>query len=975
MSNNNLSVGNNVSAGNDVSAGNNVNVGSTLVLRVGAESTGILSAPTLTTGYTIELPPAKAATEDQVVSVSGVAGTVVSTDFINHAPSSITQDTGFAAWVTPAEAVDYWSYAKPAAVPTFTLLRGGYGYIKGKRVTWAANQTIPIVYNANNYLVIDDEGKLERTDSGQPPTYTDKIPLFELFDDGVMALPFVKKENHPISFPINIATFLHHNLGNIIRGAGAVMNIRTPGLGAATANRQWYITGDDVVEDHGLSTTIPATVALGVETARYFYKTLAGRWMMDSFGDTVPIKYTLNGAPQAISNNQRGIIRMYVTEDDLNDSTPQYFGVLHDAQFSSLSAANAAISGGLLTVPTDELYVMEPTQLGYLIVRNVVAGGYIEEIVIQKNTFNSRYIGGASSGSHLALSDISAGQYLDGGHTNLVTKVEAASVPTADSDTDNYKTGSLWLNTTNADNRDLYVCYNNADATAVWRGMGWWAPAVTPIVADTKNGTISMGSGALNNTFTGNFNVAIGVSALSALTSGLKNVCIGYESGKQLTTGSENVVVGGGSLLANSVGTGNVVVGANSAELLTANNNVVVGPNLFGAATSAHSCIVIGRDGVAAITTGNNIIGIGNATSALPVGAENAICIGQLARTINNGSIAIGSSSTALKSASALEVGAVAIGSGYDATYIGAIASHIASIAIGGAKSNASGAAATNTNAIAVGVKSAASAVDSFAIGGSSISSATRSIAIGTFAEAASADCVAIGSGNLATGGAYVFASADSCICIGTGPNTGTFNGPQASGGNGNISIGCGYDANGPQTFGSHAIAIGTFTSATGTSSTAPSVAIGYGAVSAANQFTLGPSLTDCRYYDASGWTNLSDARSKNNITAVTDAALPFIEKLSVKEFQMVAEPGMYHYGFIAQEVLEHLTEREINEHRIVPIDPETGYHRLAIQPIFVKNIKATQELALMVKTQANQIQQLQADLTALTATVQSQSL
>ncbi len=44
------------------------------------------------------------------------------------------------------------------------------------------------------------------------------------------------------------------------------------------------------------------------------------------------------------ATNDVGVIRIYVSKDDLNSATPTYFGVINNAVFSTAAAADTAIA-------------------------------------------------------------------------------------------------------------------------------------------------------------------------------------------------------------------------------------------------------------------------------------------------------------------------------------------------------------------------------------------------------------------------------------------------------------------------------------------------------------------------------------------------------------------------------------------------------------------------------------------------------
>jgi hypothetical protein len=536
-----------------------------------------------TDDYTITLPIGLGV-QDSVLSLSAInTGTKTATaSFIDHVPSAQAITSGFSAW--DVDAAPYWSYAKPAGVPTFTVLKSGYGYCRGKRVNWTAPQSIAISYNENNYIGINSSGVLFRSASGAQPTYYDNIILFELMDDGVMALPFVKKENHPVNFNMSVAHFLHQNLGNIIQGAGGVISPVVVGTGALVTHRQLKITGD-TVEDHGISTTFPATSPLPVA---YYYKNGGGDWIQVPGGEvtTIPMQYSNAGVLTALPAGDFGIMRVYVTEDDLNTTGANFFAVLQNARYASLANANTAINNGSVIAADNEILSMEPSQLGYVIVRNS-GGGYVAEVIIQKNTFNSRYVGGASSSSHLLLGDLDGGQYLTGGHTYVPQRIESAADPTLTDDTDNYRPGALWVNSTT---KDLYILADATDSAAKWHGIARFNSTTS---SGTRVGCTLGGYQCLKDKTGSTYDVAIGFGSMSgSASSSSYNVAVGYQALLGDTTGGYNVGIGYQAGSAITTGANNICIGRSSVASAAVNDQIAVG---YTATTGANGALALGN--------------------------------------------------------------------------------------------------------------------------------------------------------------------------------------------------------------------------------------------------------------------------------------------------------------------------------------------------------------------------------------------
>lgn len=392
-------------------------------------------------------------TKHMQFSVANVAGSTTRTVSMPNRNIDLgsNNNTGFQSW---SGSGNYYSLSGS----TFSLLRGGTGYINGTLITFAAQGPITIDTNSTSYVCIDSTGTLGFIAWGSITinSYQNNIFLFEILYDGTVSM--VKNEQHPWTFQQNISSFFHNNLGPIIRGAGAVLSI-----GTVTTQLQ---INSDTYEDHGLSMNIPAANPI---TWQMWYQNASGFWIRHSTGTTLTAFWNNAGTATAVSTNGNYVVyRTYVTNGFAADGTqaPIYIMVLNTALYTTLTNANNAINAGTISAPTNELYAVEPAQLGYVVVRWQTGGVItISQITIQKNTFNSRYVGGAASSSHLLLGDLAGGTYGDGGHTNLVQLATSTSAPTVNADIDSYKLGTVWVKT---DDNTVYLCQNNTDGAAVW---------------------------------------------------------------------------------------------------------------------------------------------------------------------------------------------------------------------------------------------------------------------------------------------------------------------------------------------------------------------------------------------------------------------------------------------------------------------------------------------------------------------------
>lgn len=456
--------------------------------------------------------------------------------------------------------------------------------------------------------------------------------------------------------------------------------------------------------------------------------------------------------------------------------------------------------------------------------------------------------------------------------------------------------------------------------------------------------------------FTGSYNVGVGMYSLNALTTGAYNVGLGYQTGVLIKTGQYNVCIGrfAGDTL--TTGSNNICIGNDSDTIAAGVSNIAIG--ITALATGSSNSIAIGYTSTASsiysIAIGNGSTASTN-SDALAIG-RSSTSTGLYTVAIGVAASATGSSSTALGIyANTQGSGAVAIGGGIASTS-GARALANYSIAIGGAGVAYEGAIANGSNSVCIGELCRTSGITNVMIGYKNGGGVTGGVPDSTGAGNISigysnTPALSTGSNNVVLGyeTATVLNSGLSNVCIGyqvavaltTGASNvciASYSGASITTGSWNICIGRSADCAATINY---QISLGH----TATCSGADSCAIGRNASSGANQFTIGPNMTDCRYYDASGWTNLSDEREKKNIRKCSESCIEFIKALEVKEFEMSKSPGRKHIGFIAQDIHKLLNDNEKTNMKIVQYDEKEDRYYLAVQPIFMKHISATQEL------------------------------
>jgi hypothetical protein len=335
------------------------------------------------------------------IVITGLSGNIIPSESIEAAIEALDDavynmaDTGFGAWTSGVDATTY-----TITGGKFQLDRAGYGFIRGKRVTWAASQQTGVLAANTFYSVYIDAAGLIQTSTS--PFTADVVRLYEVLYDGTIY--FIAKENHAIPFDNSVSGYLHNNAGTTIRSTGAIITRVATGTGASVDDRRVKIVGADNLDDHGLSTAIPE---LNPVVWNIFYRNGSGKWIRYAQQSNLPIFYNSAGTPTALDAvNIYGEYVLYVAKDDIETSAPQYIAVMGESSQITLAALLAVISSGTSIFATNELKNIEAAQLGYAVVQYSATGGYIEELQVVKSTFNSQLVGGSAGSDHGLLSGL-----------------------------------------------------------------------------------------------------------------------------------------------------------------------------------------------------------------------------------------------------------------------------------------------------------------------------------------------------------------------------------------------------------------------------------------------------------------------------------------------------------------------------------------------------------------------------------------
>jgi hypothetical protein len=571
------------------------------------------------------------ATNAEVQLGVDTAKAIVPSSFSNYM-SDLTF-SGFVSWTGAG------AYFDDTTLGTFSLLRGGTGYIKGKLVSFAGAQSVTGMATGNSYWIcIDSAGVLQKYDTFSDAIFTDHIPLFECLRDStpVTNNQTTVKENHPYNFAPIISIYNHNTIGCIIQNSSGGANITLNGT------QKIQINGDDVLSDHGLYTTIPDSAGVGV-TWRKFYTTAGGKWALYTNTDTFTGHYNNAGTVTVLSAGRFGIYTLYASKDSLNTTTPTYFAILDTSQYTSLPNANTAIANGTTAKATNELANLEIVQLGYIVFSQTT--NRIVQVTISKSTLKQTL---STSGTNIAsLVTTSVGAFngwLSATDTNVQSALDTLdNTPFAtNSGTASPAAGTLTVQggtstggaatniNTIGSGATLSVCLNNSISQPRTNAAG--TTGMYSLGGDRFLHNYSVGVNDAN-TFLG------GLSGNLALT-GIRNTGLGNNNLSSLTSGQYNLSAGQASSNTLSTGSFNVTLGAASAQNINGSYNVAIGHEaLYGAGGATPSyCIAIGQETLKAATTcqGNTIVGW-NSAPLITTGGGNEVLGQQCLQSLTTG--------------------------------------------------------------------------------------------------------------------------------------------------------------------------------------------------------------------------------------------------------------------------------------------------------------------------------------------------
>lgn len=347
------------------------------------------------------------------------------TDTGLYTPDDVIPDmkrSGLIAW---GGSGDYYSIT----ANKFKILRPGSGRICGKLVSWDADiETDTLGANTANFIYIDPTGGIAKTTTRTGDLFVNNVPLFIVLYDGTNHV--VVKEDHPYSHGTAESNDKHDTIGTVFEPGGGVYEQVTIGTGAAATDRQLKQTGDVEIHDHGIEAHLLDSSGAAVSVEHY-YTNASGKWVRDSSSASFPLKYNAAGTPTAISlsPDKFGVFRIYLSKDDLTDTSAKLFSVMHSAEYNTQSLANTAIAANLIPVATNELATLEMAAYGYIIVKNTSAGGHIIETIIQKRVVGGQLeTGGSSNSASLTTTNVTPfDKFLSPADSNVQAALETVN--------------------------------------------------------------------------------------------------------------------------------------------------------------------------------------------------------------------------------------------------------------------------------------------------------------------------------------------------------------------------------------------------------------------------------------------------------------------------------------------------------------------------------------------------------------------
>lgn len=511
--------------------GGSINTGVNTALNLTTSTSVILSNVSINTSNAIAIAGTSTVQFDTVTFINskGLAGTIVETLAGITKTGEIYANTilrmemtGFYSWAAAGP------YFDDTTLGTFKLLVGGTGYIKGKVVTWVAQNIAGMTSGSTWYIYIDSTGTIGKANAHTDALYEDNIVLFEcLYDETTgTKVQYTVCENHPYKFQTGPSNYLHDIVGPVIENVNLGANITLSGTVKIA------ISGADVLADHGLSTTISDTGGVGV-TWNKMYTNAGGKWARDgAASDTFNGRYNAAGTPTALGGSKFGVYTLYVSKQSLNTATPTYFAVLDTSQYNTSGAATTAIANGTTAKATNELALLEMAQLGYIIFSQ--ASGTITTVIISKSTLKSTLsTAGASTASLINTNVTNFNGILSATDTNVQSALETI---------DNLGMGST----------SGYVYTSTGATTPTWQALP--AAGITSVAGTANQITASTLAGAVTLSTPATFIAPGTIAATTTVTAGTNLVSTAGLLSLPATSSTVGQITIGGNVLFHTYG-------------------------------------------------------------------------------------------------------------------------------------------------------------------------------------------------------------------------------------------------------------------------------------------------------------------------------------------------------------------------------------------------------------------------------------
>ena len=299
---------------------------------------------------------------------------------------------GFVEWY---DSGDYWSIVGT----TFTLLRGGRGFIRGNEVIWVSGQSVTLGTNEYSRMGIDRNGLLNKVTSWDVDANgSDYVSLFTVLRDPSGAT-IVTRADYGYDLDHGARVWLSRGFGAVvapIQYGPATMSRYGVGSGGAAIDRQINLSAGGILDGDILETWNPVTTG---QTISFAYANASGQNVLYVEQKEFPMFYNNAGTPTAISAGNYGIYRMYAVKSSLNDLPPQITAEMDNAQYLNSTAAQNAVNAN--TPAGLGTYNPDVAQLGLVIVHNS-GGGYVFSITTAKKTL-TQYSTGGSTGTAASI--------------------------------------------------------------------------------------------------------------------------------------------------------------------------------------------------------------------------------------------------------------------------------------------------------------------------------------------------------------------------------------------------------------------------------------------------------------------------------------------------------------------------------------------------------------------------------------------